>query len=102
MVRTLDNKARAFLSDRYRPLDNFDLATAVLPRIADAGCKVRSAQLTENRFYIQATTDRIQSDVQDGTSMGVQGTPTFFLNGKLIEPQSFGELETLIQQALAE
>lgn len=25
LVRTLDGKARAFLSDRYRPLDNFDL-----------------------------------------------------------------------------
>lgn len=53
-------------------------------------------------YNAPATTDRIQSDVQDGLSMGVQGTPTFFLNGKLIEPQSFGELQTLIQQALAE
>ena len=56
----------------------------------------------EAAYNATATTDRIQSDVQDGISIGVQGTPTFFLNGKLIEPQSFGELETLIQQALAE
>lgn len=53
-------------------------------------------------YNAAATIDRIQSDVQDGLNIGVQGTPTFFLNGKLIEPQSFGELETLIQQALAE
>jgi len=29
MVRTLDGSTRAFLSDRYRPLDNFDLAHEV-------------------------------------------------------------------------
>jgi protein-disulfide isomerase len=56
----------------------------------------------DTAYNATATTDRIQSDVQDGISSGVQGTPTFFLNGKLIEPQSFGELETLIKQALAE
>src|SRR5256885_3444004 len=42
MLRTLVNgqsTARAFLSDRYRALDNFDLAEAVLPRLAQAGCE---------------------------------------------------------------
>ena len=31
MVRTLDGQARAFLSDRYRRLDNDELAEAILP-----------------------------------------------------------------------
>src|SRR6266404_7708574 len=31
LVRTLDNEVRAILSDSYRPLDNLDLAVAVLP-----------------------------------------------------------------------
>ena len=31
MIRTLDGQARAFLSDRYRRLDNYDLASTVLP-----------------------------------------------------------------------
>ena len=35
MVRTLDGKARAFLSNRYRRLDNFDLLHAVMPVLAE-------------------------------------------------------------------
>ena len=31
MVRTLDGKARAFLSDRYHRIDNEQIAEAVLP-----------------------------------------------------------------------
>ena len=66
MVRTLDGRARAFLSDRYRPLDNFDLATAVLPRLSDSGCEVKSAQLTESRLYIQAVTEKITGEIRRG------------------------------------
>ncbi len=32
MLRTLDNRLRAFLSDRYRRLDNLELAEAVLAK----------------------------------------------------------------------
>ena len=34
-VRTLDNRARAFLSDRYRRIDNYDIAKATLPVIGE-------------------------------------------------------------------
>ncbi len=37
MVRTLDGQMRAFLSDRYRRLDNYDLAAAVLPVLKEMG-----------------------------------------------------------------
>lgn len=66
MLRTLMNGqhiARAFLSDRYRPLDNHDLAEAVLPKLAKAGCEVLSSQITETRLYIQAATPRLQLDL---------------------------------------
>lgn len=33
MIRTLDGTARAFLSDRYRRIDNYEIATTVLPII---------------------------------------------------------------------
>ena len=33
MIRVLDGKVRAFLSDRYRRLDNLELCAAVLPVI---------------------------------------------------------------------
>lgn len=66
MVRTLDGKARALLSDRYRPLDNIDLAEAVLPRLSKLKCQVVSSEVTEKRLYIKAVTDRISGEVKKG------------------------------------
>lgn len=69
MLRCLDNGnkvARAFLSDRFRPLDNYDLANSILPKLADAGCEVKSCELTERRLYIQAVTPRIAGEVKKG------------------------------------
>jgi hypothetical protein len=40
MVRTLDGQAHAVAGDRYRPLDNFDLADLVLPILLDRGFEV--------------------------------------------------------------
>lgn len=43
MLRTLDGKLRAFLSDRYRRLDNLELVDHVLPVIASMkGCEIAS------------------------------------------------------------
>jgi len=66
MLRTLVNDqhhARAFLSERYRPLDNYDLAEVVLPQLAKAGCEVLSSQITETRLYIQAATPKMELDL---------------------------------------
>lgn len=59
-VRTLgrregDPYARAFLSDRYRALDNYDLAQAVLPIVneLDGMLKIESCDITETRLYIK-------------------------------------------------
>lgn len=53
MVRTLDGKVRALLSPKYRPLDNYHLAEAVLPTLQTRGVQVLSAELTETRLYIK-------------------------------------------------
>src|ERR1700742_5170470 len=66
MLRALVNgqsTARAFLSDRYRPLDNYDLAEAVLPRLIGSGCDIKSSQITETRMYIQAVTPKLELDL---------------------------------------
>jgi len=63
MFRTLDGDVRAFLSDRYRPLDNYGLAEAILPTLQDRGAKVVSAAITETRLYIQATVEDIEGVV---------------------------------------
>ncbi len=66
MVRTLDGTARAFLSDRYRPLDNYDLADAVLPQLLEAKLDIRSCEITDKRMYIKAISHEIEGEVKKG------------------------------------
>lgn len=47
------------------------------------------------------TLERIQVDVADGAALGVEGTPTFFLNGQRFEPQSVADLTQALDAALA-
>jgi hypothetical protein len=74
MVRTLDGNARAFLSDRYRPLDNYDLSQAVLPQLMDhKDIRIESTQFTESRFYIKAVVHSVVTEVRKGDviAMGI-------------------------------
>ena len=48
-----------------------------------------------------ATLERIEVDRADGTALGLQGTPTFFLNGTQFEPTSVEDLTQAIDEALA-
>ncbi len=67
MVRTLDGKARAFLSDRYRRIDNFDVAEVVLPTLQEIpDCEIVSSELTETRMYLKALTPRLRANVTVG------------------------------------
>lgn len=63
MIRTIDGQARAFLSDKYRPLDNYDLTEVILPVIARLGCRIESCALTETRLYIKAVNERLTQEV---------------------------------------
>lgn len=57
MVRTLDGKVRALLSERYRRLDNWDLADSVLPILHRVpGLRFESMELTETRMYLKCVT----------------------------------------------
>jgi hypothetical protein len=64
MVRTLDGKARAFLSNSYRPLENEDLANAVLPVLMDLGLDIMSSEITESRLYIKAVDPKVTRELQ--------------------------------------
>ncbi len=63
MIRTLDGNARAFLSDRYRPLENEELAEAILPVLLDLDVEVMSSEITEQRLYIKAVHKSIRKDM---------------------------------------
>lgn len=70
MVRTLDGNVRAFMSDRYRTLDNFDLADAVLPVLMEQqDMQIVSAELTDKRMYIKALFPRIENEVGVGDTV---------------------------------
>lgn len=86
MVRTLDGKARAFLSNRYRRLDNDDVGNAALEALLNdfPGIKIVSCDVTDNRLYIKATFDkRAAVKVGDEVQAGVVITNGEIGNGSL-------------------
>lgn len=66
LVRTLDDKSRAFLSNRYRPLDHSELAEVALPALLKSGADVKSCEITERRMYLKAVTPAITAEVSPG------------------------------------
>lgn len=77
IVRTLDNSARAFLTDSYRRFDNIDLAEIVLPVLQELDLNVVSADITSRRLYIKAVDQSIERDIPKGKALG-DGGHTFF------------------------
>lgn len=71
LVRTLDGRARAFLSSKFRPLDNFPLAEAVLPALIRSNATVISSELTERRLYIKAILPNLSDSLDTGMEYGV-------------------------------
>lgn len=67
MVRTLDGQARAYLSDRYRRLDNYDLMEHVLPMLKELpGARIESCELTPVRMYLKVVTPQVGYEIQRG------------------------------------
>lgn len=67
MIRTLDGNVRAFLSDRYRRLDNLELADAIFPILQDLKTiEVVSSEVTETHMYIKITNKRLRTEVAVG------------------------------------
>ena len=64
--------ARALLSDRYRRIDNMEIASAVLPLFAgQPDMEVMSCEVTEHRMYLKIVNKRLEADVVPGDT--VQG-----------------------------
>lgn len=70
LVRVLDEHVRALLSDKYRPLENEDLAEAILPIVLDMGLEVVSCDVTDKNLYIKAVDQKINRDIPKGARMG--------------------------------
>lgn len=67
MVRALDGTMRAFLSDRYRRIDNFEIAQVVLPVIGDMpDATIESCEITDEQMYIKVVNPRLTAEVTPG------------------------------------
>lgn len=49
-----------------------------------------------------ATMERVNADKADGMALDVEGTPTFFLEGRKIQPATIEEFRSLIETAIAD
>ena len=59
--------ARALLSDRYRRIDNMEIATDVLPLFAgQADMEIVSSAVTESRLFIKVVNHKLEQEVKPG------------------------------------
>jgi hypothetical protein len=74
LVRQLFGTTRAFLSDRYRPLENEDLAEAAIRPLQEVDADVMSAQITDTRLYIKAVDKKVSRELaKTGNKFGDGG-----------------------------
>lgn len=67
MLRTMGGTVRAFLSNRYRRIDNIEIAKIVLPLIGQMeGAKFESCQITDSRMYLKVVNTRLEAEVVPG------------------------------------
>src|SRR5262245_28988737 len=70
MLRTLDGKVRGIMSPKFRALDNFELAQAVLPVLIQNEVQIVSSELTETRMYIKGILPRLSDTLPMGLAFG--------------------------------
>lgn len=70
MLRTVHGTARAFLSDRYRRLDNIDLIEQLFPIFAGIPTlKFHQAAITDQRMYLRVLDERLTGEVKKGDTV---------------------------------
>ena len=67
MIRVLDGNVRAFLSDKYRRLDNLELCAAVLPVIKEMkNATIESCEVTPTHMYLKVINKKLKAEVAVG------------------------------------
>lgn len=65
MVRTMDGKIRAILSDKYRTIDNEDLMFIALQKFRDHDAIIERCDLSDTHMYIKAIVPDLSVDVNE-------------------------------------
>jgi hypothetical protein len=92
LVRTLDGNVRAYLSDRYRVVDNDVVLRALLEAIVGTGLEmtVQSCQVTDAKLYVKVTFPGRRAQVRgDVVEVGVVGSNSEIGDGMI-------KVETLV------
>lgn len=67
MIRMIDHTARAFLSDKFKRIENEEIADMVLPILAERpDTQIKSCNITDTKMYIKAVFTSIQAEVKVG------------------------------------
>lgn len=90
LLRTLDGKARAFLSDRYRTIDNDEVLEQVLPPLVtgDIDTTLLSSNVGENKMYLKVlfNDDNLAQEI----GKTANGTPDIVRPGIVISNSETG------------
>jgi hypothetical protein len=98
--------ARSVLSDRYRRIDNFEVAEAVLPIIGKIdGVEIPSCEVTETRMYIKVVAPLTQVNLQDLIEPGVHqflpdGSPDYVQAGFVLTNSEVGNGALSIEEMI--
>jgi hypothetical protein len=68
LVRTLRGRMRAFLSSRYRIVDNHEILAMVLPELAEMGdgIEIVSCNVTDEKMYLKVVNTKIEAAISIG------------------------------------
>ena len=75
------------------------------PAFSDENLKKYAADLglVSTQFdaclYSSKHLDEIKKDLADGSSLGIQGTPTFFVNGRMLSDRTYDDFKAAIESA---
>ncbi len=100
MLRVMEGKVRAFLSNRYLRIDNHEVVCAVMPVIGEIpDVMFASNQITENHLYIKAVNPNLQRELTPGKTVQAglvvcnseTGLGTFYVSPMIYCPElNFG------------
>lgn len=93
-VRTMDGKVRAFLSNSYRVLDNYDIAFAALDVARKNGGEVIEASLSDTNMRLKFTTRAIYDTITE--NRGGHGNHSFLGRGDWPLPGGQGTVHPLV------
>lgn len=65
LIRTLDGRVRAILSDRYKIIDNYDLLFLSLKKFKEAGANISRIDLSDTHMYIKALNPEMSVDIAE-------------------------------------